>query len=171
MTSRKALEQWETKLGNCEVTPQDLWSIAQFFMKRYGPKAPIAVHGPLGMAYHPNAYTDCLENQFTSHYLCDKNHERRVEIGVQALLASVNDTNLGKVRPCDIHKLVKWLKLRKACGLFGIPNECLTHLPRTPLVYLAHLFNRWLRLSHFPKSCKEAKIITSLKPGKDPKLP
>jgi hypothetical protein len=32
-----------------------------------------------------------------------------------------------KVRPCDIHKLVNSLKLRKACGLDGIPNECLRH--------------------------------------------
>jgi hypothetical protein len=52
-------------------------------MKRDGPKAPTAVHGPLGIMYHPNekssAIADCLENQFASHDLCDENHERRVE--------------------------------------------------------------------------------------------
>jgi hypothetical protein len=42
-----------------------------------------------------------------------------------ALLASVDNTLLGELRPCDIHKLVNSLKLRKACGLDGIPNECL----------------------------------------------
>jgi hypothetical protein len=98
MTSRKALEWWET--------PQDLWSIAQFLMKMDGPKAPNAVHGPLGMAYHPNVYTDCLENQFTPHDLRNKNHERLVETGVQTLLASVDYTNIGKVRPSEIHTLV-----------------------------------------------------------------
>jgi hypothetical protein len=67
---------------------------------------------------------DCLENQFTSHDLCDENHEQQVETRVQALLASVDHTLLSKVRPCDIHKLANSLKLRKACGL-GIPNECL----------------------------------------------
>jgi hypothetical protein len=36
---------------------------------------------------------------------------------VQALLASVDDTRLEKVQPCDIQKLVKILKLRKPCGL------------------------------------------------------
>jgi hypothetical protein len=36
---------------------------------------------------------------------------------------------------------------------------------------LTHLFNHCLRLSHFPKSWKEAKIITLPKPGKDPKFP
>jgi hypothetical protein len=99
---------------------------------------------------------DCLENQFTSHDLCDENHERRVETRVQALLASVDDTALEKVRPCDTWKLVKILKLRKICELEldGILNECFRHLPKRPLVYLTHLFNYCLRLSHFPKLWK-----------------
>jgi hypothetical protein len=37
--------------------------------------------------------------------------------------------------------------------------------------YLTHLFNLCLRLSHFPNSWKEAKIITLPKPVKDPKFP
>jgi hypothetical protein len=81
MTRRKALEQWETK-----------------------PRT--AVHGALGITYHPNekanVNADCLENQFTSHDLCDEYHERQVETRVQALLVSVDDTPSGKVRPCDI---------------------------------------------------------------------
>jgi hypothetical protein len=52
--------------------------------------------------YHPNEKSnmiaDCLENQFTSHDLCDENHERWVETRVQAQLASVDDTTLEKVR-------------------------------------------------------------------------
>jgi hypothetical protein len=89
--------------------------------ERDGPKAAATVRGPLGLTYHPkekaNLIAYCLENQFTSHDLCDENHERRVETRVQALLASVDDTPLGKVRPCDIYKIVNSLELRKACGL------------------------------------------------------
>jgi hypothetical protein len=112
------------------------------------------------------AIVDCLENQFVSHDLCDENHDRW-RTGVQALLAPVDNNPMGKVRPCDIHKLVNTLKMRKACGLGGIPNECLRHFPRSPLVYLAHLFNYCLWLSHFPKPWKEAIVITILKPNKD----
>jgi hypothetical protein len=60
--------------------------------------------------------------------------------------------------------------LRKSCGINGIPNECPRHLPRRPLVHWTHLFNHCLRLSHFPKSLKEAKVITLSKPGKDSKF-
>jgi hypothetical protein len=96
-------------------------------MKRDAPKAVTTIHGPLRITYHPNkkanVTADCSENQFTSHDLCDQNHEQEVETTVQALLTSV-DTLLRKVRPCDIlvHKLANSLKLRKACGLDGIPN-------------------------------------------------
>jgi hypothetical protein len=63
------------------------------------------------------------------------------------------------------------LKLRKACGIDGIPNECLRHLPRRPLIHLTHLFNHCLGLAHYAQSWKEAKIITLPKTGKDPKFP
>jgi hypothetical protein len=114
---------------------------------------------------------DYLENQFTSHYLCDENHERQVETTVQNLLASLDGTPLGKVRPCDMHKLTNSLKLRKDFGLDAIPNECRKLLPRRPLIYLTHLFNLCIRLSNFPKPWKKEKFVTLLKPGKDPKFP
>jgi hypothetical protein len=61
--------------------------------------------------------------------------------------------------------------LKKACGIDGIPNESLRHLLRRPLVHLTHLFYHCFRLSHFPNSWKEVKIITLPKPGKYPKFP
>jgi hypothetical protein len=175
MARRKALERWKTKVGNCEVTPQALMPIAKSFMKSDGPKTPTAIHGPLGITYQPNEKAnmtaDCLENQFTFHDLCDENHKSQVETTVQALLASVSRTPLGKVRPCDIHNLANSLKLTEACGLDGIPNESLRHLPRRPLVSLTQLFNHCLRLPYFPKRWKKAKVITLPKHGKNPNFP
>jgi hypothetical protein len=63
------------------------------------------------------------------------------------------------------------LKLREACGIDDIPNECLKQLPRRPLVHLTHFFNHCFRLSHFPNPWNEAKVITLPKPGKAPKFP
>jgi hypothetical protein len=94
-----------------------------------------------------------------------------VETRVQALLASVDDNVFGKFRPCDIYKLAKPLKLRRACRLYAIQNECLRHLPRRPLVHLTLLFNLWVRLPHFPKLWKDAKVINVPKPCKDTKFP
>jgi hypothetical protein len=71
----KALKRWETKLANCEVTPQAIWPIAKPLTNRSGPKAPSAVHGSFGPIFYPNdkanIIADCLENHFTAHGLCD----------------------------------------------------------------------------------------------------
>jgi hypothetical protein len=71
-------------------------------MKRDGPKAPTAVHGLSGIMCHRNEIAkvtaDSLENQFTSHDLCEENHEGEAGTIVQALLASPGGTPLGKVK-------------------------------------------------------------------------
>jgi hypothetical protein len=80
MNRKKALERWETKIGNTEVTSQAIWLIAKSLLKRDGTRAPTAIHGPSGLNFHPsekaNEMVDCLENQFTHHDPCDENHER-----------------------------------------------------------------------------------------------
>jgi hypothetical protein len=145
------------------------------FLKRDGPRAPTTIHGTSGLKFLPtekaNAIADCLEIQFTPHELCDENHDRRMEAKVQALLETSNQNPPQSARPCDIQKLLKSLKLRKDCGIDGIPNESLWHLPRHPLVHLTHVLNHCLRLSHFPTPRKEVKIITLPKPGNGPKFP
>jgi hypothetical protein len=61
------------------------------------------------------------------------------------------------------------LKLRRACGLDGIPKECLWHFPR-PLVHLTHLLSHCLWLLHFPTPWKEEKVTVSPKPSKETKF-
>jgi hypothetical protein len=139
-----------------------MWPIAKSLKKTDGLKPPTARHAPLRITYYPNkkanTIVNCSENQFTSHDLCDENHEQWVRARVQALLASASDTPFERVRPCGIQKLVNTRKFRKACGLDGIPHECLRYLPRRPLVHLTYLFTHYLRLFHFPKVWNEDKL-------------
>jgi hypothetical protein len=90
---------------------------------------------------------------------------------IQRLLEAEDNNLPEKVRPYDLQKLINFLKLKKAYGIDGIPNECLRHLPRRSLVHLTHLINHYIRLSHFPTSWKEAKVVALPKPGKDHKIP
>jgi hypothetical protein len=48
-----------------------------------------------------------------------------VEARVQTLLKAVENNSPERIKPCDLQKLVNSLKLRKACGIDGISNECL----------------------------------------------
>jgi hypothetical protein len=123
---KKALERWEAKLANTEATPHAIWPIAKSLIDRDGPRAPTGIHGPLGVKLHPlkkaNSIADCLEKQFTPHELCEENHERCVEARVKALLKAVENNPLERIRPCYLQKLINSLKLRKTCGIDGIPN-------------------------------------------------
>jgi hypothetical protein len=65
-----------------------------------GPELPTALRGPLGITFHRNEKANviayCLENPLTSYDPCEENHERRVAIRFQALLASVDETPVKK---------------------------------------------------------------------------
>jgi hypothetical protein len=65
----------------------------------------------------------------------------------------------------------KFLEIQKTCRMGGIPNECLRHLRRKPLVHLMYLINHGIRLSYFSMSWKEANEITLPKPGRGPRFP
>jgi hypothetical protein len=70
MTRRKALEQEEIKISNCEVTPQAIWSIANSLMKRNGPKAPTAIHGPSGLKFLPAEKANAIADwKICSHHM------------------------------------------------------------------------------------------------------
>jgi hypothetical protein len=66
LTRKKALERWENKLANTELTPPAIWPIAKPLTNRDEPRAPTPIHGLLGLKYHPVdkaiAIADCLEN-------------------------------------------------------------------------------------------------------------
>jgi hypothetical protein len=56
------------------------------------------------------------------------------------VLKTVGNNLPERGKPCGVRKLMKSLKLRKAYGNDGVPNECISNLTR-PLVHLTHLFN------------------------------
>jgi hypothetical protein len=73
--------------------------------------------------------------------------------------------------PEEVQKAIRGLKVSKAPGPNGIPNGALKHLPQRAVSLLALLFNAILLTHHFPSVWKHARVISILKPGKDPALP
>jgi hypothetical protein len=112
MTRKKALERWETKINNSEVTPQAIWPIAKSRLKRDGPRPPTAIHGPLGLKFLPlekaNASADCVETS-SHHMTCVK---KTMSCGWRIQLEAVDNNPPERIRPCDLQKLINSLKLR-----------------------------------------------------------
>jgi hypothetical protein len=70
MTRQKALEQWETKISNAEVTPQATWPIAKSLLKRDGPRASTDIYGASGLKYLPSEKANATAVwKFSSHHM------------------------------------------------------------------------------------------------------
>jgi hypothetical protein len=98
--------------------------------------------------------------------LYDYDYKWQVEEGVQAPLIVV-DEDTCKIPTLWRLKRNNMIEIRKACGFKRIKSECIIKLPWRSLVYLTHLFNDCLQLSHFPVRWNEAKVITLPNPAKD----
>jgi hypothetical protein len=142
------------------VTHQDIWSIAKIRMKRSGPKTSTPIYGPTTRGYY--AISNCLENQFIRQDMCDENHERRVEARVWVLLETVDDNSLERVRLHDVETLINLFQLGNCKRIPQAPSQA------TGVYDTFFFFYFCSRLSHFPLPCKEAKMMTLPKLGKDP---
>ena len=63
------------------------------------------------------------------------------------------------------------MKLDKVPGPNGIPNRALKHLPMPAVHLLIQIFNAVVCTHHLPPVWKHGRVISILKPGKDPAQP
>jgi hypothetical protein len=73
--------------------------------------------------------------------------------------------------PSEVQQAIMDLKVSKAPGPYGIPNRVLRHLPKREITVLTKVLNAVLRRQYFPSPWKHARVVSILKPGKDPALP
>jgi hypothetical protein len=73
-------------------------------------------------------------------------------------------------KPEEVQEAIRGLKFSKAPDPNGIPNRALKHLPQRTVSQLVQIFKAVLA-HHFPTVWKHARVISILKPGKDPPLP
>jgi hypothetical protein len=71
----------------------------------------------------------------------------------------------------EVQRAIRGLRVSKASGPNGIPNRALKHLPHQAVSLLVLIFKAILLIHHFPTAWKHARVISILKPGKDPALP
>jgi hypothetical protein len=75
------------------------------------------------------------------------------------------------ISPSEVLEAIKGLKVGKAPGPNGVPDRALRHLPKRAITSLTKLFNAVLRRQYIPPAWKHARVVSILKPGKDPTLP
>jgi hypothetical protein len=118
----------------------------------------------------PEALAHSLEAQFQP--VNDQSDPEVIEMVSEALLtyeyAPASERKL--TSPSEVLQAIKRLKVDKAPGQNGIPNRVLRHLPKRVITFLTKVFNTVLRRQYFPSAWKHARLVSILKPGKDPTL-
>jgi hypothetical protein len=84
-------------------------------------------------------------------------------------MAPASETKL--TNPEDVQEAIKGLMVSKALGPNGFPNKAVKHLPQRAVSLLVLVFNAILFAHHFPTVWKHIRVISILKPEKDPALP
>jgi hypothetical protein len=72
--------------------------------------------------------------------------------------------------PEEVQEAIRELKVGKAPGPNGIPNRALKHLPQRAISLLVLIFNAILITTPFPTLWQHPRVMSILKPGKDPTL-
>jgi hypothetical protein len=73
--------------------------------------------------------------------------------------------------PSEVRQAINGRKVGKAPGPNGVPNRVLRHPPMRAITFLTKVCNAVLRRQYFPPAWKHARVVSTLKLGKDPTLP
>jgi len=166
-------DQWSATLESLDPQDQSLWRMTKRLMRVPTPSPPLVTPGGLALSdpEKAEALADNLETQFQP--VADPSVPAVIEM-VDVALRSYFISPASEPQfttPEEVHTAIRGLKVSKAPGPNGIPNRVLKHLPKRAVSLLAHVFNAVLRTHHFPQVWKHARVISILKPGKDPALP
>jgi retron-type reverse transcriptase len=169
-------DSWERMLQELDPQDRNFWRFINRFKNRKESALPRPLHGRHGMVFtdedKAEVLADSLESQCqTVQQNTNDDLIHQVNREVRRTLAENPQTRLRHTTPNEVQKILKELKMRKASGPDGIPNEALKLLPLKGVCHLVAIVNAALRLRLFPQQWKAADVVTIPKPGKDRLFP
>jgi retron-type reverse transcriptase len=167
---------WEKRLASLNLEDGSIWRMARALRSPGSEKCPLnTANGP---TFAPQQKADCMADHLEASFktaaaepgvpdpLQEPVHPRR-----EARAEIQRDERPPILKPQDLHRAIKTLKMRKAAGPDGIANEALRYMPVSLAHVLLAIFNACLLIGHFPEAWKRAKVICLPKPGKPPSAP
>jgi hypothetical protein len=166
-------DQWSATLQSLDPEDQSLWRMTKRVMRVPTPSPPLVTPGGIALSdsEKAEALADNLETQFQP--VTDPSVPAVIEMVDVALrsyfLTPANEPKL--TTPEEVQEAIGGLKFSKAPDPNGILNRALQHLAQRAVSLLVLIFNAIHLTHHFPSVWKHARVISILKPGKDPALP
>jgi hypothetical protein len=166
-------DQWSGTLESLDAEDQSLWKMTRRVMRIPTPSPPLVTPGGTALSYpeKAEALAESLESQFQP--VNDPSDPAVIEKVAEALQAySYAPASEPKItNPLEVHNAIRGLKVGQAPGPNGLLNRPLKRLPRRAISLLVALLKAALLAHYFPPVWKHARVISTLKPVKDPSLP
>jgi hypothetical protein len=160
---------WSTTLESLDPEDESLWRMTKRVTRLPTP-SPLGTPGgtALSDSEKAEALADILETEFQAE--TDLSSSAVIEM-INVVLRSyfLSPASLPQLsNPDDVHDVIRGLKISRAPGPNGIPNRVLKFLPQSAVYLLTQVFNSLLLTHDFPTMWKHARVMSILKPGKDP---
>jgi hypothetical protein len=164
--------QWSGTLDSLDPKDQSLWKMTGRAMRVPTPSPPLVTPG--GMALSDPEKTEALADNLESHFQPENGPSdpaviEKVPEALQAYCYAP-ESEPGLNNPMEVQDAIRGLKVDKAPGPNGLPNRVLKHPSQRTISLLVALCNPALLPQCFPTVWKQARVISILKPGKDPSL-
>jgi hypothetical protein len=165
-------DQRSGKLHSLDPEDQSLWKTTKRVMSVPTPSPPLVSAGGITLSdpEKTEALSDSLQCQFQP---VDVPSDPAVIYMVAEALQGYSYATASEPKltyPMEVQEAILGLKFGKAPGPNGLPNRALMHLPQRALCLLDALFNAAVIVQYFSTVWKHARLISILKPGKDPSL-
>lgn len=162
-------KNWNKRLSELKPSNQTIWHIAKHCKKGTKSMPPLTNSGKTFITNREKAsilseyFRDTHENPLEHN---DPEHTQEVNNAVNEALEQDNRDNPELTDVREILSIIRNLKNPKAPGLDDVNNILIKNLPQKGFEYLKFIINSCLKLEHFPKVWKHAKVIPIPKPGK-----
>jgi hypothetical protein len=166
-------EQWRTTLESIDPEDQSLRRMTKRVMRVPTPSHPLFTPGGIVLSNSENAEVLADNREARFQTVTDPPVPAVIEMVDLALryylMTPASEPKL--TNPEEFQEAIRVLEVSKAPDPNGIPNRALKHLPQRAVTLLVLIFNAILVTHHFPTAWKHARVISILKPGKNPALP
>jgi hypothetical protein len=165
-------DRWSDTLESLDPEDQSLWKVTRRVMRIPTPPSLVT---PGGLALSESEKAEALANSLEAQFqpVNDPSVPAGIAVVNEAMraysFAPASEPKL--TNPMEVQDAIRGLKVGKAPVTDGIPNRALNRIPQITVSLLVVLFNAILQTQYFPVAWKHARVLSILKPGKDPALP
>jgi endonuclease/exonuclease/phosphatase family metal-dependent hydrolase len=175
LTSKINQNSFNEKLKSLDIKDNSLYKMAKCLKMKKTVVPPLKkLNGDI--AYSPEEKAEAFAEAFSDSHKtsCDliSKHDKKVKKSLSVLKKSTIDyISVESIKKSEVDEIIQYLNVKKAHGEDKISNGIIKRMPDQLISQLIRIFEQCLLLSYFPKNWKIGKVISILKPGKDPSEP